>query len=139
MPVRVTIKTESLCMREPIRDRERLQHIIEAADTIMEHTKGVSFETFLSDKLLYGALIYYTMVIGEAGYKLSHEFTDKYIDTPWSDIAGMRHHIVHGYYKVDNRVVWNIITNDIPALRVRVQKYLDEIDWAKWEAQPKQF
>lgn len=126
-------------MREPIRDRERLQHIIEAADTIMEHTKGVSFETFLSDKLLYGALIYYTMVIGEAGYKLSHEFTDKYHDTPWSDIAGMRHHIVHGYYKVDNRVVWNIITNDIPALRVRVQKYLDEIDWAKWEAQPKQF
>ena len=126
-------------MREPVRDRERLQHIIEAADTIMEHTKGVSFETFLSDKLLYGALIYYTMVIGEAGYKLSHEFTDKYNDTPWSDIVGMRHHIVHGYYKVDNRVVWNIITNDIPALRVRVQKYLDEIDWANWEAQPKQF
>ena len=126
-------------MREPFRDRERLQHIIEAADTIMEHTKGVSFETFLSDKLLYGALIYYTMVIGEAGYKLSREFTEGYNDTPWSDIAGMRHHIVHGYYKVDNRVVWNIITNDIPALRVRVQKYLDEIDWAKWEIQHKQY
>lgn len=126
-------------MREPIRDRERLQHIIEAADTIMEHTTGCSFETFLSDKLLYGALIYYTMVIGEAGYKLSHEFKEKYNDIPWADIAGMRHHIVHGYYKVDSRVVWNIITNDIPALRVRVQKYLDEIDWAKWEIQPKQF
>ena len=139
MPVRVIIKTESLCMREPVRDRERLQHIIEAADTIMEHTKGVTFEAFLSDKLLYGALIYYTMVIGEAGYKLSHEFKEKYNDIPWADIAGMRHHIVHGYYKVDNRVVWNIISNDIPTLRVRVQKYLDEIDWAKWEAQPKQF
>jgi len=49
-------------MREPIRDRERLQHIIEAAETIMEHTKGCSFETFLSDKMLYGALIYYTEV-----------------------------------------------------------------------------
>lgn len=27
-------------MREPIRDRERLLHIIEAADLVIEHTKG---------------------------------------------------------------------------------------------------
>ena len=110
-----------------------MQHIIEAADFVIEHTKDVDFERFLSDKLLYGALIYYTMVIGEAGYKLSHEFTAKYCETPWSDIAGMRHHIVHGYYRVDNRVVWNIITNDIPTLRKRVKQYLDEIDWVQWE------
>ena len=68
-------------MRETVRDRERLQHIIEAADFVIEHTKDVDFERFLSDKLLYGALIYYTMVIGEAGYKLSHEFTAKYCET----------------------------------------------------------
>ena len=121
MPVRVIFMTESLYMREPVRDQERLQYIIKAADFIIEHTKEISFETFLSDKMLYGALIYYKMVIGEAGYKLSREFTEKYSDTPWSDIAGMRHHIVHGYYKVDNRVIWSIITNDIPSLRTRVQ------------------
>ena len=125
-------------MRETVRDRERLQHIIEAADFVIEHTKDVDFERFLSDKLLYGALIYYTMVIGEAGYKLSHEFTSKHCETPWSDIAGMRHHIVHGYYRVDNRVVWNIITNDIPTLRKRVQQYLDEIDWVQWENNSKE-
>ena len=126
-------------MREPIRDRERLQHIIEAADLVIEHTKDVTYEKFLSDKLLYGALVYYTMVIGEASYKLSSEFTSQYNDTPWSDIAGMRHHIVHGYYKVDNRVVWNIITNDIPALRTKVQQYLDEINWEQWESQMKEY
>ena len=126
-------------MREPIRDRERLLHIIEAADLVIEHTKDVTYEKFLSDKLLYGALVYYTMVIGEASYKLSHEFTTQYNDTPWSDIAGMRHHIVHGYYKVDNRVVWNIITNDIPTLRTKVQQYLDEINWEQWESQTKRY
>lgn len=55
-------------MREPIRDRERLPHIIEAADLVIEHTKDVTYEKFLSDKLLYGALVYYTMVIGEASF-----------------------------------------------------------------------
>lgn len=30
-------------MREPIRDRERLQHITEAADLVIEHTKDVTY------------------------------------------------------------------------------------------------
>ena len=58
-------------MRETVRDRERLQHIIEAADFVIEHTKDVDFERFLSDKLLYGASLYYTMVLGNAGYMIS--------------------------------------------------------------------
>ena len=139
MPVRVITVIKSLYMREPIRDRERLQHIIEAADLIIKYTTNVTYEEFLSDKLLYGALVYYTMVIGEASYKLSPEFTSHYNDTPWADIAGMRHHIVHGYYKVDNRVVWNIITSDIPTLHDRVQQYLNEINWEQWESQMKQY
>lgn len=122
-------------MREPIRDKERLQHIVEAADFVIEQTSQVNREEFMTNKLLYGAVVYYTMIIGEACYKLSKEFVNKYNDTPWSDIAGMRHHIVHGYYKVDNRILWDIITKDIPALRDRVQRYLDEIDWKKWENQ----
>ena len=124
-------------MREPIRDRERLLHIISAADFVIENTREVEFEKFISDRMLYGAVIYHTMVIGEACYKLSRKFTETYTDTPWNDISGMRHHIVHGYYKVDNNVIWNIIRNDIPQLRQRVQQYLDEIDWSNWEEQMK--
>lgn len=96
-------------MKEPGRDKERLQHIVEAADVVLEHSKGMTFEMFTNDKLRYGAIVYYTMIIGEAGYMLSREFVEKYNEVPWGDIAGMRHHIVHGYYKVDNRVLWNII------------------------------
>ena len=119
-------------MRAKPRDRERVLHIVSAADFIIRHTTDVSREEFLSDKLLYGAMIYYTMVIGEAAYKLSHEFTDTYKDVEWSDIAGMRHHLVHGYYQIDSTVVWNIIVNDIKPLRQRVAQYLDEIDWESW-------
>lgn len=122
-------------MREPGRDKERLQHIVEAADVVLEYSKGMTFEMFTSDKLRYGAIVYYTMIIGEAGYMLSHEFVEKYNEVPWGDIAGMRHHIVHGYYKVDNRVLWNIIKNDIAPLREQVQHYLDTIDWPQWASQ----
>ena len=103
-------------MKEPGRDKERLQHIVEAADVVLEYSKGMTFEMFTTDKLRYGAIVYYTMIIGEAGYMLSRDFVEKYNEVPWGDIAGMRHHIVHGYYKVDNRVLWNIIKNDIAPL-----------------------
>lgn len=121
-------------MREPSRDRERLMHIVEASDFVVEYSKGMTYEEFLSDKMRYGALVYYTMIIGEAGYMLSREFVEKYNEVPWGDVAGMRHHIVHGYYKVDNRVLWNIIKKEVAPLRNQVQKYLDTIDWTEWES-----
>lgn len=119
-------------MRERPRDRERLQHIVAAADFIIEHTKDITQEEFLRDKLLYGAMIYYTMIIGEAAYKLSHDFTNTYKAVEWADIAGMRHHLVHGYYQIDNTVVWNIIKNDIEPLRQQTVRYIEEIDWDSW-------
>ena len=122
-------------MREPSRDKERLKHIVDAADFIIEHSASVTYEMFTSDKMLYGALVYYTMIIGEAGYMLSHEFVSEYNDVPWDDIAGMRHHIVHGYYKIDNRVLWNIIKLDIMPLRDKAQHYIETINWEQWNLQ----
>ena len=122
-------------MREPSRDKERLKHIVEAADFIIEQSASVTYEMFTSDKMLYGALVYYTMIIGESGYMLSREFVSEYNDVPWDDIAGMRYHIVHGYYKIDNRVLWNIIKLDIMPLRDKAQHYIETINWEQWNLQ----
>lgn len=106
--------------------------MIDAADFIIEHTKGVTQDEFVKDKLLYGAMIYYTMIIGEAAYKLSKEFTSTFTEVEWADIAAMRHHLVHGYYQVDSNVVWNIIRHDIIPLREQVAAYIMNVDWESW-------
>lgn len=113
-------------MREPIRDKGRLEHIIQAIDTITESVKGVSYEDFCQNKILYGAVVYYTMIIGECAYMLSLEFKQNHLDTPWTDIAGMRHHLVHGYYQVNKRDVWDVIENDLQPLRFQIGSYLKE-------------
>lgn len=51
-------------MREPNRDKERLQHIVEAANLVIEHSKGLSFEMFVSDKLRY-----WTQSTGHNGHR----------------------------------------------------------------------
>ena len=101
-------------MREPLKDRNRLEHMLNAIDTILQRTSGLTLEELTADKILFGGIIYYTMIIGEAAYKLSRDFVNQHTEMPWQDIADMRHHLVHGYYQVDScetfllRRVWKL-------------------------------
>ena len=122
-------------MREPLRDKERLRHIMESIDLIQEHTQHITYEAFATDKILFGAIVYYTMIIGEATYKLSRAFVTQHPEVPWQDIADMRHHLVHGYYQVDSHIVWQVIQHDLATLKSNIQKLLDETDWSLWEQQ----
>lgn len=120
-------------MREPIRDKGRLEHIIDAIDTIMERANGLTYDNFVADKILFGGMVYYTMIIGEAAYKLSRAFVAAHPDTNWQEIADMRHHLVHGYYQVDSTIVWEVIQHNLRHLREDILRYLSEIDWEEWE------
>ena len=44
-------------MREQIRDKERLNHIIEAIENIFEFTSNISFTDFENNKMLKFAVI----------------------------------------------------------------------------------
>ncbi len=120
-------------MREPVRDRNRLEHMLNAIDIILQRTSGMTLEELTADKILFGGIVYYTMIIGEAAYKLSREFVSQHTEMPWQDIADMRHHLVHGYYQVDSHIVWAVIQNDLLPLRKQIEKYLTETDWEQWE------
>lgn len=113
-------------MREPLKDYGRLLHIIQAIDTVFESTEGTTYDDFCNNKVLYGAVVYYTMIVGECAYMLSHEFKEAHPEVPWADIAGMRHHLVHGYYQVSKHDVWDAISNDLAPLREQVMQYISE-------------
>lgn len=120
-------------MREPLKDRTRLEHILGAIDVILERTKGVTYEGLVDDKILFGGIVYYTMIIGEASYHLSKPFKKKYIETNWTQIIKMRHNLVHGYYQVDPDVVWGVIRDDLIPLREQVTRYIAETNWDEWD------
>lgn len=115
-------------MREPIRDKGRLEHILEAIGKIQEYTKGVqSKEEMESDPMRKHATIYNVQIIGEAIYKLSQEFKANHPNTPWRMIEKSRHILVHDYYQVEMSILWSIITEDITPLKEQVQEYIKEL------------
>ena len=114
-------------MRESLRDKNRLEHMLDNISKVQDAANGFSFEQFCDDPIRFAAISYYTMIIGEAAYMLTKEFKDAHPATPWRQIEGMRHHIVHGYYQVRKDMLWNVIENDLLPLKEQLKQYLAEM------------
>lgn len=50
----------------------------------------------------------------------------KFPEIPWREMNGLRNRIVHDYEGVNLRLVWEIISEDIPELKEKLQKLLNE-------------
>ena len=48
--------------------------------------------------------------------KLSLSFKEMNSQISWNDIIGFRNRIVHDYGKTDYSIVYEVVSNDIPAL-----------------------
>ena len=114
-------------MREPERDRIRLEHILYAINSIEEYTKSISEEELKSDKLRLHATTYNVQIIGEAVYKMTKEYKQSHPNTAWAVIEKMRHILVHDYFRINFEVLWDVVTKDIPMLKQQVEGYLSEI------------
>ena len=112
-------------MRERIRDKGRLEHILESIDYIVDFTKGISFEDFKTDMKLRFAIIKNIEIIGEASYMLSKEFREQHPEVPWRKIINSRHILVHGYYQIKLEIIWEIVQKDLLPLRKQIQALYD--------------
>ena len=113
-------------MRERSRDKNRLEHMLQAIERICRYTKGKNFEDFIADDMMYYAVVKNIEILGEASNMLTEEFRQANSKTPWKQVNGMRNYIVHEYFQVDNNVVWDVITNDLPVLEKQIKEYLTE-------------
>lgn len=113
-------------MREKVRDRGRLEHILSAINGIMADKELYTFEQVKNSTLIFYGFTKYVEVIGEAVYMLTKEFRESHPDVNWRQIERMRHVLVHGYYTVDPESLWDTIQNDIPELKPWIEKYLED-------------
>lgn len=115
-------------MREKTKDKSRLLHIIESIERVKRYTSGKTIDDFISDDMMYYAVVKNIEIIGEASNLLTIEFRDEHPDTPWKMVTSMRNYIVHEYFQVDNTVIWDVVQNDLPILETQVRTYLEEFE-----------
>ena len=96
-------------------DKERLHKIITTWDELQKQIKerNITKEGLLTDTFLQWALTTPLYNIGEQVYQLSPELKRSYPDVPWSQIAGVRHRLVHDYDGVNWSIIVEIIFDEM--------------------------
>lgn len=102
-----------------------LHHILDAICQIEEYTAGVNYGEFLEKRLIQDAVVRQLEIIGEATKNLSSDTKEYHPQIPWKEIAGMRDKLIHVYFGVDLREVWNTAKRDLPDLKEVVNMILD--------------
>ena len=106
-------------------DRLYLIHITECIDRIKKYTKGGK-KKFLSDIKIQDAVLRNLHILSESTQRISRILKIKHPDVDWSAIWGFRNVVVHDYLGIDLKQIWNIISNDLPALHEKVKIILEQ-------------
>ena len=56
-------------------------------------------------------------VMAESTQRLSGEIKATEPEIPWSQIAGFRNTLVHGYMDIDLELTWVVVDKDLPELK----------------------
>jgi len=97
-----------------------LEHILESISLIEDYTKGKKKKEFLDSKLLQDAVIRRIEIIGEAIINIPNDLKEKFKDIPWKNIIGMRDILIHQYFGADLALIWKVITENIPELKLQI-------------------
>lgn len=103
-----------------------LDDIINAINKVEAFTKDMKYEEFIEDDKTTFAVIRALEIIGEAVKKMPPSIKKQHPQIPWKDMAGMRDKLIHEYFGVKTKVVWETIKQDMPPLKPLFQRILAE-------------
>ena len=103
----------------------RLQDILQSIESIGEYTSGMTGAEFLADKKTVRAVAYEFVIIGEAARTIPAEVQRRFPDIPWAKMRGLRNVAIHEYSRVDESILRQTLTDDLPPVAARLRAILE--------------
>jgi len=103
-----------------------LEDILTAAARIASYVQGYDRTSFGSDPKTVDAVVRNLEIIGEAVKQIPAGVREQAPDVPWPKIAGLRDILIHAYFGIDLDIVWDVVTNKVPALARSVKALLEQ-------------
>lgn len=80
---------------------------------------------FRKNELVQDALIRNFAVIGEAARHVPEEIRDSYPEAPWARMRGIRNLLVHEYFGIDPKIIWDTVWGELPSLENQLRAILE--------------
>ncbi len=118
-------------MPDKLGDLARLLHILDSIEEIKQYTLDAQFEDFEEQSMMKNACIRQLEIIGEACNRISEDIKQKFPQIEWNQIIGLRNILIHQYFGIDDRVIWDIIEQDLIDLEDKIKALVKEIQGKK--------
>lgn len=106
---------------------EYLKHIVDECKYLLDSSSGIDEDRFMHDPTFQRSFSRSLEIIGEAVKNLPSDFTKTHTEIDWRSMAGMRDRLIHHYFGVDYQIVWDVVKNEIPKLKEKIEKNLDNL------------
>lgn len=103
-----------------------LKDILQSAENIFTYTENITYNDFVSNRMMIDAVVRNFEIIGEAANRLPDEYKDQCPHVDWYKIRGLRNRIVHNYFGIDYDIIWITKENFLPGLIVSIQTLLNQ-------------
>ena len=105
---------------------EFLRHILAECNWLENQLAvGLQMDEFLKDETLKRAAVRSLEIIGEASKKIPVDQKLRWPGIPWKNMAGMRDRLIHDYMGVNYLIVWDVMENFIPELKILISQILE--------------
>lgn len=103
-----------------------LRHIVGEMEYLRAASANLSLDDYLASPDKRRAFARSLEIIGEAVKNLSKDYREAHPNVEWSKMAAMRDRLIHGYFAVDEQIVWQVVTENIPPLHEQLLELLTQ-------------
>ncbi|AZV22557.1 MULTISPECIES: HepT-like ribonuclease domain-containing protein [unclassified Mesorhizobium] len=102
-----------------------LAEIMEALDGILLPPRARRWMTSNSDWLLRHGIERGIEIISEAARHIPDDLAALAPEIPWKQVRGIGNVLRHEYHKTSGAIVWAVVTDSLPPLRLAVERMLE--------------
>ena len=94
-----------------------LRDMQSCVEKIQSYTAGMTLVSFCENRLVMDATLRNLEILGEAATHIPPDVRSQFKNVPWREIVDTRNKLIHGYAGLDDEIVWDIVSQDIPNLK----------------------
>jgi uncharacterized protein with HEPN domain len=109
--------------------RAFLSDVIEAGHAIQHAVAGINLDDYCNSRLIRSSVEREFTIIGEALNQLSQRDEDRFAQIDQApQIISFRNKLTHEYAIINDRLVWGLIQNNLPALLKQCNQLLSDLE-----------
>ncbi len=105
-------------------------HLVYIRDSINYVNEFVASgrDVLFTSELVRSAVMFKLQTLAESTQKLSDELKTTHPEIDWISIGGFRNRVAHGYMSIRLNIVWDVIQNYLPDLKIAVEAMIATLD-----------